>query len=284
VERFDHLTDAILKQLRNEAVFPQEEQQSASVPRASASGWSSTQMMPPQQQQQQAYAPTAPSTAFVATASSKPASERMNAMIAAVEGALQLYKNSPPELQVLLVGTIQMTLVTAVSTCNQILDSGKETSSRTLSSSSTTYTDVEPETTRTYTADLSARSMSPPARDPLVSPADQQAYQEPIVADISKPQYDGTDENSIFLESVYQKLLAVASSSGKLGLREGVSAADADALADDLARMRSLLLEELDSGIPSSSSKGVSSANQKYQDMLAKARAEKSGNDDSKFQ
>jgi hypothetical protein len=281
MERFDQLADTILDQLRKEAVFPQEQPAVFQPPGAPRK--SSPEMMrmmpPPQQQEQQPYTPTTQSTAFVGTTSSKSASERMNAMIAAVEGALQLYKNSPPELQVHLVGTIQMTLVTAVSTCNQILDSGKETSSRTLSSSSTIYTDVEPETANPFAANVAARSMSP---NPVVSPPEP-AYDVPSFSDKSKPQYDGTDENSVFLESVYQKLQAVASSNGNLGLREGVSPADADSLADDLAKMRSLLVEELDSGIPNSSSSSLG-ASQKYQDMLAKARAERNGNEDSKFQ
>jgi hypothetical protein len=59
---------------------------------------------------------------------------------------------------------------------------------------------------------------------------------------------DGTDENTQFFEGVYSKLKAAAGS-GKVGLREDLSADEAADLADDIAEMRARLVEELDQGI-----------------------------------
>jgi len=96
--------------------------------------------------------------------------------------------------------------------------------------------------------------------------------------------YNGDDENSEWLESVYEKLKN-AVGDGKMGLREDLSPEDAEDLANDISQMRMMLVEELESGIPESSSAAAGAAKSssspsttsKYQEMLAKARAETEG-------
>merc|ERR1712232_685970 len=95
----------------------------------------------------------------------------------------------------------------------------------------------------------------------------------------------GTDPNSKVLERTYEKLKA-ASGGGNLGLRSDLTAVETTELADELVDMKSILMEELDSGIPHHKPGDTSqawdnaigqesAAASRYQQMLAKARAEK---------
>ena len=87
--------------------------------------------------------------------------------------------------------------------------------------------------------------------------------------------------------------MEAASGDGKLGLRSDLTADEASALADELVGMRGILMEELEAGIPDPEPAGASkpapskpaaskpaaaeesSTTSRYQQMLAKARAEK---------
>jgi hypothetical protein len=181
-----------------------------------------------------------------------PARERVKSMLSCIEGAITMYRNSPPELQQAVLVTLRAALLSAVHTCNAVLaDNDVASFAATLHAprTPTQFTDVVPET------------------------AEEQMEKVSM--------YGGSDENSQFLETVFEKLKN-ARGDGKMGLRKDLAAADAESLADDINRMRAMLVEELESGIPEATSPtrptrqdGTAS---KYQEMLARARAEKEAN------
>lgn len=212
-------------------------------------------------------APSAGPGGAIAQAPRVPAGDRINSMLAYIEGAILMYKNAPPELQGGVLVTLRMALLSAVSTCNEIV-AYKEvekieaydprTASSVVSTTPTQFYDVVPEAPE--------QQVQFAASDVVSAPAD------------ITPTYSGNDENSAFLETVYKKLKEAAGE-GKMGLRKDLGAADAEDLANDIFRMRSLLVDELNGGIPESSSIDTSASSSpttsKYQEMLAKVRADK---------
>lgn len=202
--------------------------------------------------------PTLPSQPAVA---GQPAGDRITSMNAVMEGAIQMYKNSPPELQGAVLVTIRAALLSAVNTCNDVIANN------------------EVANMQAYQAATGTTAAAPPA--PVSSkPA---KFSDAVQVDAAAPSYSGTDDNSQVLERVYEKLKA-ASGDGKLGLNKDLSPSDASELADGIAHMRSLLVEELDTGIPddpSSATKSTSDTGNKYQEMLAKAKAEKEAKKDN---
>ena len=187
-------------------------------------------------------------------------------MIVCIEGAVTMYKNSPPALKESVLITLRLALMSAVETCNVIL-------------SPTTHT-------------------SPPAAPPAAPPA--QPHTQPMTptgnaSDTVSPSSNPVekDRNTKTLEKIYQNVQS-ASGDGKLGLRDDLTADEASDLAEDLVAMRGILMEELEAGIPDpdepeAGSKSTinssqawddavsneSSASSRYKQMLAKARAEK---------
>ena len=218
--------------------------------------------------------------------SRQPVTERVNSMIACIEGAILMFKNSPTELQGSVLVTLRAALLSAINSFNEILADGggapnfgaaTAAASAAASASSSRpaqFTDVVPE-----------KAEPEPAAPTMPEPPAEVRGSGPVTPkDIL---YHGDDENSEWLESIYEKLRNAAGD-GKMGLRKDLSAADAEDLANDISRMRMMLVEELESGIPessfssssdvgSSSSSSSSSASTKYQEMLAKARADKEG-------
>jgi len=87
------------------------------------------------------------------------------------------------------------------------------------------------------------------------------------------------DSNSLLLHKVYNAL-SDASGDGKFGLGSIKSREEASNLADLVGKMRHILMEELDRGIPEASFTKIASTDErtsqstvtKYQQMLAKAR------------
>lgn len=209
-----------------------------------------------------------------------PAGERINSMLACIEGAIQMYKNSPPELQESVLVTLRAALLSAVNTCNEIVSVNevqRYEAYRTAITDPRTRTAV-PSTTPTQFYDVvpEARELPAPVAPPPPVPY---APEKSPFSNNAMPTYGGNDENAVFLESVYRKLQE-ASGDGRMGLRKDLGAADAEDLANDIARMRALLVNELNgdipqAAIPATASPGSSSS--KYQEMLAKARADKTG-------
>jgi len=179
----------------------------------------------------------------------------INGMVACIEGAVTMYKNSPPALKETVLVTLRMALMSAVETCNIALSPDQVSSPPAA---------VEPTPVVQSVASI----------DTTINPVSPQLT--PL----------GTDKNSMALEKIYEKVQS-ASGDGKLGLRSDLTAGEASELADGLVAMRGILMEELDAGIPdaepatdSSQSRDndaaqESSASSRYQQMLAKARAEK---------
>ncbi len=187
-------------------------------------------------------------------------------MVACIEGAVTMYKNSPPALKDSVLVTLRMALMSAVETCSVVLSGGAA-------------------------AAPAAVATPPPAvqAPPTVQPV------APVAAAIPEPPPPAPaapvelDRNSKALEKLYD-IVQSASGDGKLGLRSDLTADEASALADELVGMRGILMGELDAGIPEPGEEAPAPAKapkpakepvsetstaSKYQQMLAKARAEK---------
>jgi hypothetical protein len=191
--------------------------------------------------------PTATSTASGGVKSAQPTSDRIKGMFAVMDGAIQMYKYSPPELHESILVTLRAALLSAVSTCNDIIANN--------------------EVANVQAYQTATSSTSAPAQEEV-------GVWEPAAP--AAPAYTGSDTNSQVLEQVYNKLKA-ASGDGKMGLRQGLDPKEASELADGIAEMRSLLVGELDTGIPepTSSEASATPTSQSYQELLARARAEK---------
>lgn len=183
-------------------------------------------------------------------------------MVACIEGAVTMYKNSPPALKESVMVTLRMALMSAVATCDVILGSGQAPA---------------------------PVAVAPPAAQ---APAPVQPAAVVETAPVTPPPAPPVelDRNSKALEKLYEKVQSAAGD-GKLGLRSDLSADEASELVNDLVGMRKILMEELEAGIPEPGEaapepakvtspardkpvSGTSTAS-KYQQMLAKARAEK---------
>lgn len=187
---------------------------------------------------------------------------QIDRMIACIEGATSMYKNSPPELQGSVLITLRAALMSAVGECNKIIAENEIANLEAYQAATGSQAVVEVE-------------------EPVV--------QAPVAAQPVAPApsaLTGTDSNSKVLQSVYDQIQAV-SGGGKYGLKEGMTADEAKALIDGIQDMRGVMMEELDSGIPepeptaetSASAKagGETSTVSKYQEMLIRARTEKAG-------
>lgn len=165
----------------------------------------------------------------------------IDGMIACLDGATTMYKNSPPALKESVLVTLRMALMSAVETCNIILSP------------------VQEELSVTVSAPASVEVVEPTPVATSGSPSDTT---DTPVSTSSTPAL--ADKNSMALEALYEKLES-ASGDGKLGLSSDLTATEAAELADELAVMRSVLMEELQE----------TAAPSKYQQMLSKKKAEK---------
>jgi hypothetical protein len=165
------------------------------------------------------------------TSRDTPATERIRSMLSCVDGAITMYKNSPPELQQAVLVTLRAALLSAIGTCNEIIasnDSGAFNNSVAtidpVASVPTQFTDLTPE-------------------KGVVQQDNAMAEKQ------SMPSFSVNDENSQFLESVYQQLQK-ARGEGKMGLRNDLTPAEAAELAASIRKMRLMLVDELENGIP----------------------------------
>eukprot|EP00977_Amphora_coffeiformis_P020754 scaffold8465_cov149-Amphora_coffeaeformis.AAC.1 len=195
----------------------------------------------------------------VPTSLSPEQSAKIQSMIACIEGAIVMYKNSPVELQSSVLGTLSAALMAAVNTCNGIMAVG---------------------------------SVAAPGAAPIVGAPYEEDMPPKEQASVEQ-QYSGNDPNSIMLEEIYDRLKN-AGGDGKMGIRPDLSAEEAKKLQDSLTDMRTLLVDELHSGIPEEqapeeetdrsppapSEKSSSPTTSKYKEMLEKARAEKEAKDE----
>jgi hypothetical protein len=315
IDRFDSLLQEVSAVLREEAkaAQPVDGRMTSTQPLATANDV----VMPSQ------YAAAA-SSAKVSTTSSESASfTSVDSTIACIEGAITMYKNSPPELKQSVLVTLRAALVSAVDTCNKVLvsqpppaipgnpDGIIDNTIAVIEGAVTMYRNSPPGLKESVLVTLRAALISAVETCSIVLGSEQQATSLPPppptqVADQTAttvaPQFEaptqqqsfpevsttsagsvvvGTDPNSRRLEEIYEKV-ASAAGDGRLGLRRDLKPEEANELADQLVEMRSLLMEELEAGIPDpepvlqqTTAGGESSAASKYQQMLAKARAEK---------
>ena len=223
--------------------------------------------------------------------------EKMASTIACVEGAVQMYKNSPPAVQQGLLVPLLGALMSAVNTCNQVIaekeldnvqayqDAVTESpvsgapaqSGTTAPTTPAQFFEVAPYTpggtSSTQQGEEATMSMATEttrtALEPVASSTDAD--------DVSL--FAGTDDNSIFLQTVYNSLEA-SMGDEKFGLKR-LSSDEAVDLANKVVDMKAMLIEELDTGIPTATSASETTndssagAGSKYQQMLAKAKAEK---------
>jgi hypothetical protein len=190
-----------------------------------------------------------------------PAADRINSVLACIEGAITMYKNAPPELQNSVLVTLRSALLSAVSTCNEIVVANEV---------------EEFEAYRTALSDPRTRNNNVPSSY-ASSAAPQQYYDVvPEKSDFVQPSRSDYDESDAFLESVYQKLKDAAGD-GKMGLRADLDPAEAEELANDISRMRALLVNELTGDTSRSDASAASQppAAAQYKQMLAKVRADK---------
>jgi hypothetical protein len=179
---------------------------------------------------------------------------RIDGMIACIEGAVTMYRNSPPQLRESVLVTLRIALMSAVETCNAVVPGGAPPQQQHV-------VPVE----AVHDGPVVAVTPPPVPRSPVAPAA---------------PPLMGTDPNSRALEEIYGSVKA-AHGGGSLGLRSDLTPGEASQLADDLVDMRRMLMEELESGIPDPSPVGGStgssdeSSASRYHAMLAKARAEK---------
>jgi hypothetical protein len=284
MERFERLLAQVTSKLREEAGG---NVQPPTTPQSAVNNAATTSASPPIFKQQPLAPPPKPqpvvsTSSSITMAETIPGGERVQRMISCIEGAIQMYKNSPPELQEGLLVTMRAALMTAVTTCNRVIAENEQRN----------Y-----ETYQALAGPPSAPSRAaPPSQfyDVIQVQGDDDddeggsRIEQPVArAPSANTELDG---NSKILEQIYQELKAAAGN-GKLGLRPDLTAEEAANLSNSLLDMRAILMEELDAGIPAadeptsigtafssnaSLDQGANS-NSKYQQLLAKARASKGG-------
>jgi hypothetical protein len=183
---------------------------------------------------------------------------QIDGVIACIDGAVAMYSNSPDSVKKDVLVALRGALVSAVSTCNNVIgDAGIPSAA--------------------YQAAPAAEVASASPHAPAATQSVAKTVEEDFTASI------GPDANSKVLEGIYDKIKA-ASGNGSLGLRSDLTSSEGSVLAGEISTVRSILMQELDAGIPnpeqlpekaSAPSDAGSSSASKYQQMLAKARAEK---------
>jgi hypothetical protein len=156
-------------------------------------------------------------------------SDRAASMIACVEGATLMYKNSPVELQAAVLPTLRTALLSAIASCDAILANDKVEQAATTQQTFATAPSAIPEA---HSMDFEEKVDTASANAP--APVPDTASSVNI-------------ENSKILEDIYFTLQK-ASGGGKMGLRDDLSPIEADNLADDLVQVRRILVDELNDG------------------------------------
>lgn len=224
--------------------------------------------------------PAVPTSSAISVAETVPPGERIQRMISCIEGAIQMYKNSPPELQEGLLIPVRSALMTAVTTCNQVI---AENELRNYEAYKALAGPVAPSIAAPPTQYFDVVQVQGDDEDEQVFSGE---YDDEVTFSTSSTTTTELDGNSKILEKIYQDLKAAAGD-GKLGLKPNLTAGEASNLSNSLLDMRAILMEELDAGIPvaqqtqtaiTASDNGNPSANSKYQQLLSKARASKSQN------
>ena len=305
LERFENLFNEVAVMLREEAL----QNAPAHASGASVSPTPSPHREPPVSQNSPPPSPVAhqyqanqaspnSQTSFSSAITKAPyapsVTEQVESILACIEGAILMYKNSPPELKEGVLVTLRAALMSAVNTCNKVMgdngimsfDSFQSTRGGPATTSTPTqYYDVstsddvpEPEPLMSHENTMPQMNAMPP---PTLSPtASGNSFLTPPNESVSHGV--GTDRNSKRLDQIYISLTQAAGD-GKLGLKADLDPKEASNLIEKIEEMRDILMEEIESGIPIPEPQEIeipseipkSSTTSKYQQMLAKARAEK---------
>jgi hypothetical protein len=189
---------------------------------------------------------------------------RIDNTIAVIEGAITMYRNSPPALKESVLATFRAALISAVETCSIAIGTEQQSSYPPPPSPPITEYSIK---------------ATPPVTDTLSGTEDTAVNPQKYSPATSSSAND-TDPNSKSLGKIYEKVKAAAGD-GRLGLDNKLQPSEAEELADQLVEMRRILMQELDLGLSQPESvlratdKEKSPIGSKYQQMLAKARAEK---------
>jgi hypothetical protein len=308
IDRFDNLLSEVTDLLREEAKYAHP----VNIPLASTTPIEDTVAYQTHAAAITQPQPSVESQPTSVASTSTGASTDINSMIACIEGAVTMYKNSPPALQQNVLVTLRAALVSAVDTCNSILSSepppaiGANPDGRidntiaVIEGAITMYKNSPPVLKDSVLVTLRAALISAVETCSLVVDGDQtvavsQSVQEqpravsapnavsiiPIappesVSPLPTAPVKALDPNSQKLERIYESLKASAGG-GRLGLRNDITPDKAKELADQLIEMRSTLMKEIEIVPilkPATESQPTGSA-PKYQQMLAEARAKK---------
>jgi hypothetical protein len=166
---------------------------------------------------------------------------RINGMISLIEGAIVMYKNSPPELHSSILVTLRGALLSGIGTLNGVIAENEVLNLQ-------SYQQQDQVSTPPSSPTSTPSAVAAPREYYDVIPSTQEA-QRVGTAMPENPAATADDENSQFFEQVHAKLQQ-AKGDGIMGLRTDMDASTAADLADDLAKMRSLLVKELQNGIP----------------------------------
>jgi hypothetical protein len=157
-----------------------------------------------------------------------------------------MYKNSPPEIQEGILMPLRAALMSAVNTCNQVI-AEKELENY------QNYRDAAPPVGSVQQPSTPAQFFEVTPYTPTETLGEEAT--EPVSENPAVQFVSGTDENTKFLQTVYDKLVA-SSGDEKFGLGK-LSSAEAAALAGQVVQMRATLIEELESGIPEATAKSA---------------------------
>lgn len=158
----------------------------------------------------------------------------IDSMIAVMEGAILMYKNSPPELQSSVLVTLRVALMAAVTACNAAIANN------------------EVQNVQAYQA-VSGATPKPPMMDSYSArPRDALDSPPPPLFNLAEA-VKLDNENSVAFEAIYKKLQNVAGD-GKMGLRNDLSPSQAADLVNELKAMKALLVEELMNDNPDAAS------------------------------
>eukprot|EP00980_Cylindrotheca_fusiformis_P004119 scaffold894_cov153-Cylindrotheca_fusiformis.AAC.15 len=215
--------------------------------------------------------------------------DQVDGMIACIEGAVTMYNNCPDSLKKDVIVALRAALIAAVGTCNNVI--GDNAIPSVAQQTPVPDTEVAPVAAAppaatppagTASANAPIAEMKQDETPPRESLELQEAVPSPVAPAVEDDLAMGPDENSKILAGIYEKIKA-ASGKGILGLRSDLTSPEASVLADGITEMRSILMQELEEGIPEpeplqenvSSSGDAGSSVSKYQEMLAKAKAQK---------
>jgi hypothetical protein len=243
-EHFESLLGEVTEMLRSEALAAHSTGGAAVTelkvePVQSVAFPQPQQLMAPPVQVAPATMVVPPSSYGVTVAGPAPVDDRISRTMACVEGAVQMYKNSPPETQEGLLLPLRAALMSAVNTCNQVIAEKEVENVQNYrkavppqpveslqSSTPAPFFEVTP-----YTF-LGENKLKDISYGLEVLGEEATSAPEPISKSPAVQTKSGTDENTKFLQRIYDTLVA-SSGDEKFGLGK-LSSAEVSVLQQNL--------------------------------------------------